>query len=151
MCSPALALGLIGGVIQGIGAAQQAQNAAANAEAQRQAALRDAAIKQEQGSYEGARAKERGGQLVGKQVATYSAGGINPSTGSPVQTIATTAADVQLDIAAARWGTQRSVENSIYESKVAEMNKKSAQQAAPIAFLTPIISSFGTFLQGSYA
>lgn len=145
MCGPML--GLMGGVMQGIAAAQQAKVQAANFKMQQLAAERDAKIIREKGAYQAARTVERGKQLIGRQVAAYSASGFDPSTGTPLETISRVGGEIGLDIAAARWGHAREIENKQYEGKIAGMNAKSAQSSVGLAFLTPIIGAGATALR----
>lgn len=151
MCSPWLLLGAAGAVVQGISSYSAAQTRAQNYRIQADAADRDAALRREAGSYEGARAYERGKQLIGRQVATYAGRGISPSTGTPLEVIESTGADVALDIAASRYGTKAAIENDQYRARVARTNAASEEAAAPWAFVSPILSSGATFLRGAYA
>lgn len=150
MCSPTFLL-MAGSVVQGISGYAKAQNDAANYRVEQKAAERDADLQHEQGAYEGARAYERGRQLIGKQVAGYASHGISPSSGSAADVITSTGADVGLDIAASRYGTQRAIENDKYRSRVAKMNANNAAASAPLAFLTPVLSAQATVLKGGYA
>ena len=148
MCGPIL--GMVGAVVQGIAGFQQAKTQAANYKAQELAAKRDAAIKREEGSYEGERRVERGKQLIGRQIAAYGSSGIAPSTGTPLAVVTSTGADIGLDIAASRWGYAREIENDIYRSKVANMNASSANAAAPLAFIAPVINAGATFFRSGF-
>ena len=148
MCGIAAAFGILGGVMQGIAGAQQAKQAAANYDMQKMAAERDATIIREKGAYEGARTTEQGKQLIGRQVASYSVSGFDPSTGTPLDTIERTGSDIGLDIASTRWGYGRSVENKRYEAVIAGVNSKNASSSAGLAFLTPIIGAGATALRG---
>jgi hypothetical protein len=156
MCNPALLLGAGGAVVSGISAAAGMATQSANYRIQQQAADRDAALAREQGAYEGARTYEQGRRLIGKQVAGYAGAGISPSSGTPLDVITGTGADVGLDVAAARYGTSRAIEGDQYKAKVAGMNASNASAAMPLAFLSPILSSDSvqtgfTYLRGAYA
>lgn len=146
MCTFAFA----GALVSGISGFAQMQSQAANYRAEQQAAERDAALRRESGAYEAARTQEQGAQLIGKQVATYGGRGIAPSTGTAADTIASTGADVGLDIEAARYGTARAIENDQYRAKVAGMNASNASFAAPFAFVSPIISAGASFFRPTY-
>ena len=151
MCSPALFLGIGGAVVQGIGAVQSANTQAANQRIQGDAATRDANLLRETGAYEGARAVERGKQLIGRQVAGFASRGISPATGSALDVISKTGEDISLDIAASRYGTQRAVENDQSRARVAYQNAADIQSSAPFAFIAPIINAGATFMRGAYA
>lgn len=151
MCNPMLLLAGAGAVVQGIGAVRQLQTASFNQRVQGDAAKRDAALRREAGAYEGARAMERGRQLIGRQVATYAGKGISPATGSPLDVVTSTGADVSLDIAASRYGTRRAIENDETRAKVAYRNSQDTLSAAPLAFISPILSASTTYLQSQYA
>ena len=145
MCGPML--GLMGGVMQGIAAAQQAKVQAANFKIQQLAAERDKKVLREKSSFQGARTLEKGKQVVNQQIAAFSASGFDPSTGTPLETISRVGGEIGLDIAAARWGHAREIENKQYEGKIAGMNAKSAQSSVGLAFLTPIIGAGATALR----
>jgi hypothetical protein len=151
MCTPALLLGIGGAVVKGISAFSGMQTQAANYRTQKAAAERDAASRREQGAYEGARAYERGSQLIGRQIAGYGGRGISPSSGTALDTITSTGGDVGLDIAASRFGTARAIENDNYRAKVAGMNASASSAAAPFAFIAPILEGGATYLKGQYA
>lgn len=148
MCGPILSLA--GAVVSGIAGFQQAKTQAANYKAQELAAKRDAEILREKGAFEGERRIERGKQLIGRQVASYASSGIAPSTGTPLTTVVSTGADIQLDIAGSRWGYARDIENDLYRAKVANLNYKSANSAAPLAFITPVLNAGATFLRSGF-
>src|SRR5688572_9748635 len=101
MCGPVL--GLVGAVVQGCGAYMSAQQQAASYRLQAQVHERQEKLERERGSYEAKRAGERGNQLLGKQVAAYSASGIAPNTGTPADVIHKTGQDIELDVAAIRY------------------------------------------------
>lgn len=151
---------MVGGIGAYSGKMTEAKNYDAQRETyeiQRDAADRDAALTREAGAYEGARAVERGAQLLSRQVSGYASRGISPSTGTPLYVITSTGADVGLDIAAARFGTQRAIENSQTEAKIASrnattagMNASSSRAAAPLAFVAPVINAGATYLKGGF-
>ncbi len=151
MCNPVLLIGMAGAVVQGIGAVQGIQQQATNQRIQGDLAQRDANARREAGAYDAARAYERGRQLVGRQVATYSGAGISPATGTAREVIQSTGTDVALDIEASRYGTRQAVENSETAARVHRSNADSISASAPLAFISPILSATGTFLRGAYA
>lgn len=143
------AVGLIGSVISGIGAAsqmsQQAANQRANANMQREqanqtvdAANRDARMKQREVD-----------QVLSRQRAGYLSSGIALS-GTPASVIEESAAEGAMDVAMIRYNAGRSAANTRYSARVSDQNASNASKAAPIAFLSPVIegvakygSSFG--------
>lgn len=151
MCAPWMLLAGAGAVVQGISAFSAQQTQATNYRTQAQAAERDANVRREQGSYEAARTTERGRQLIGKQIAGFSGRGISPSSGTPLDVIEGTGADVGLDIAASRFGTRTAIENDKYRARVANMNADAASASAPFAFIAPVLNAGATFLRGAYA
>lgn len=151
MCNPALLLMGAGAVVSGISAVQGIQTQATNARIQGDVATRDANARREAGAYEGTRAYERGRKLIGRQVAAYAGNGISPSTGTPREVIASTGADIALDIAASRYGTRQAVENSQTSARISYQNADSLSASAPLAFVSPILSAAGTYLRGQYA
>ena len=138
------ALGLIGSVVSGIGAAMGAQAQAASHKAAAQAQRRQADIERMSGSYKAQRQQEQVDRVTGQQRAAYASGGI-ALTGGAADTIQDSAAEGALDVAAIRWGSTMQSQTHLHNAAVEDMNAKSAQRAAPIAFLTPVIGGFAKF------
>lgn len=137
-------LGLIGGVIQGIGAAAQASQQAANYQAQSQMEERQAVLEREAGRYKGDRQQDNVNRALGSQRAGYAASGL-ALTGTPGEVISETATEGAMDVAAIRWNSGLASENMMYKSKVSKMNADSASSSVGLAFLTPVIGSFAKF------
>lgn len=154
MCDPVTGFMIAGAVIQGVGSAMGAANQATSYGMQAAMDERQAKLEREKGSYEGARATERGQQAVGKVVAGAAASGLNPSTGTTKEMVIQTGESAGLDVAAIRYGARVASENATNRASVNRFNAASANAAIPIAFLSPIIGAFsrvGTPLTGMYA
>lgn len=137
-------IGLIGGIVSGIGAMAQANQAAANAEAQAKMQDRQALIERTTGSYKAERQAEQVRRVEGSQRANFAASGL-ALTGTPGEVIEDSATQGALDIAAIRWNSRLNADNLNYEAKISRMNASSARAAAPIAFLTPVLGSVARF------
>lgn len=153
MCLP-----VIGAVISGIGSVVGMVQQANSYKAQAAMHERQANLERTRGSYASARASERGGQILGRQVASYAASGINPGTGSPADVIKKTGQDIGLDVAAIRYGARVAAENETTLATINRYNARTTMAAAPFAFLSPVISGIGqtiqqggTFLHGAFA
>ena len=144
-----MCLQIIGAVVSGIGAFMQAKQQAASYEAQAKIHERQGNLERAKGSYEATRMTDRGKQLLGKQIAAYGAAGVGIQ-GTITETIRKTGEELALDVAAARYGTKVNVENEGILARVNKMNAASANAAAPLAFLSPIISAGGTFLSSAF-
>jgi hypothetical protein len=148
MCIGAV-LGLAGGIISGIGAAQAANAQAASYAMQAKAQERQANLLREQGSYEGARFTEQGRQLIGRQVAGFAENGV-ALNGSAGEVVRSTGQNLALDLSAKRYGQNIAIENELMGAKMNRYNAASAKSAAPMAFLSPVISG-ATRIAGSFS
>lgn len=137
-------LSLIGGVISGIGAMQQAKAAAASEQAQADARRRQAVIDQDSGAYKATQQRRQVDRVLGKQRAGFASSGIALS-GTAADVIDESTAEGALDVAAIRWNSQISADNERYNAKINDMNAKNAKASAPIAFLTPVLSGVAKF------
>jgi hypothetical protein len=139
MCSP-IALGIAGGVVQGIGGFMQAMNTAAGYRANAALQERQAAAERLRGSYAAARKADEVRRITGAQVTAFASSGLK-LTGSPATIIEDTATEGALDVAAIRFGAVVSSGNERFGAAVSRMNARSAAMAAPIAFVSPVINS----------
>lgn len=139
MCLP-----IIAGVISGIGAAMQAKNAQASANAQAEFKDRQAQMETMAGGYKAARTAEAVGRTTGAQRAGFAANGLG-LTGSAADVVMDTETEGQLDIAAIRWNSNLAADNLKYQAKIDRMNAKAAGKAAPLAFAAPVISGMATY------
>lgn len=138
MCLPAVA-GILGAVVSGIGAAQQAKAQQASLEAQAKMQKREIEVENYTASYEQARTQDKIDRTLGAQRAGFVASGINLS-GSAQDIIHDTATEGALDVAAIRWNSKLRKDKLGYESEISRMNAKAAGRAAPLAFIAPVIS-----------
>lgn len=181
-----IGLSLFGSVIQGIGAAKGANAQAAQmyAEAGRviaqgastaldlsnEAALhgRQSRLLRIQGSYDAARASDKGEQITASQEAGYTGNGFALS-GSIADMVKTTAESAGLDIATMRFGSRLGVRNeqilsSVYRGRAVRTLKLAGAEAADmvsgaknvagsaaLAFAAPIVGAGGTLLKSSFA
>lgn len=138
------ALSIIGGFISGIGAMQQANAAAESEKAQAEARRRQAIIDQDSGAYKAKQQQRQVDRVLGKQRAGFLSSGIALS-GSASDVIDESTMEGALDVAAIRWNSQLSADNERYNAKINDMNAANAKAAAPIAFITPVLSGVAKF------
>lgn len=138
------AIGLIGAVIQGIGAKQAADQEAANLKAQSEMQKRQAAINQETGAYQARRKQEEIDRALGSQRAAYAGSGVALS-GTPETVISESAQEGALDVAAIRWNSGQEADTQRHNSKVSMMGSRNAKKAGNIAFISPIIGGVAKF------
>lgn len=146
MCTP-IALGvagIAGGVLQGFSGYSQQKTAAANYGMQAAGLTRDIAAEREASAYEIARTRETVSRTLGNARAGYAANGL-ALDGSAAEVLRDTATEGELDIASIRWNSDVKIGNLEYQRTVANANKKAANQAAPLAFLSPVIGGFAKF------
>ena len=139
MCLP-----ILGAVVSGVGAAMGAMAQASQARAQAELQRRQAEIERESGSYEGARTMEKVERVLGSARAGVAASGLGLS-GSAGASVDESATEGALDVAAIRWNSKPRVDNKLYEAKISDMNARMASAAAPIAFLSPVISGIAQY------
>lgn len=139
-----MALGLIGSVVSGVGAAMGAQAQAQSHRAAAEAQRRQANLETMSGSYQSQRKQEQVDRVIGQQRAAYASGGI-ALTGGAADTVQDSATEGALDVAAIRWGSGMQAQTHEYNAKIEDMNARSAQRSAPIAFLTPVLGGVARF------
>jgi hypothetical protein len=140
MCGPAI--GLIGGLVSAAGTIYSGMAQSASYEAAAQAKEYEARGKSQMGSYESARQDERNQRLTGQQITATASSGVDLS-GTPGAVIADSRSEGEMDKQAIRYGAQFGANLSMYESKVAKMNAKTARTGAVIGALAPVISGIG--------
>lgn len=138
------AVGLLGAVVSGLGAAQAMNTKAAGYDAQAQILDRQSDIERMKGSFAAQQRERKVASVLGAQRAGYGAAGIALS-GTPGDVIGESAEEGAMDVAAIRWNSGLAATNKEYDAKVARMNSESASDAAPMAFLAPVLSGVAKF------
>lgn len=139
MCLP-----IIGGIISGVGAAMGAMASAASAKGQAEFERRQADIELKTGGYKAERTQDALSRTTGQQRAGFAANGLALS-GSPLDVIAGTEEEGQLDIKAIRWNSKLASDNLNYKAKLSDQNAKIASLSAIPAFLTPTINGIAEY------
>lgn len=142
MCDPVImgALSIAGGVMQGVGAAQQMK-------AQAQSHANEAEMKELQkhqehmaSAYKMARLTDEAKRIGGQQRAAMVEGGL-AQTGSAMDVAMDTANEIDLDLAAIRFNANL-VENNLELGRKMDLKKSAdANSAVGLAFLTPILGA----------
>lgn len=146
MCNPAigLVLGLAGGVLQGIGGAQAHQNNANSYLMQAEGLERDIATERESSAYEIAAKRLTVARTQGEARAGYAASGLALS-GSAADVLRDSALQGDMDVEAIRWNSANKVAGLKYQQQMYRYNAGQEKAAAPLAFVTPIISGAARF------
>lgn len=139
MCWP-----IIGGIISGAGAAMGALGRKASLKGQAEFEKRQAGIETATAGYKAQRTQDEVSRVAGAQRAGFAANGI-AMTGSAADTVASTAEEGALDVAAIRWNSQLAADNMMYKSKLSTMNAKIEGQSAIPAFAAPVINGIATY------
>lgn len=150
MCMPQLiapVFGLIGGVVQGIGAKAKANQESANYKAQAENEKRQAAVVQTTGAYKAQRQEDQVQRVLGQQRAAYAGSGVALS-GTPLDTIEESAVEGALDVAAIRWNTDAEATTQRQNAAVSTASAKATKKAGNLAFISPIIGSVAQFGKG---
>lgn len=144
-----MCVAIIGGIVSGVGAAMGAMSARASAKGEAAMANRQAGIETATGAYKAERTQDDINRTLGQQRAGFAANGVGLS-GSAADTIADSAEEGALDVAAIRWNSKLASDNLRYKAKLANANANQAAIAAPIAFLSPTLNGIATY-QSSFA
>jgi hypothetical protein len=136
-----MALGLIGGLVSAAGsmAAASAQADAANQQAA--AYERQAAIERQTAFYESERQRDKSIQLIAKQRLGYLSAGVGLQ-GTPLDIIADTTRQTELDVAAIRYNGEVKATNFETQAAIFRTKADNAKQAGAIGALSPIIKGF---------
>lgn len=143
MCIAAVA-GLVGSVISGIGAYQQAKTQQASLEMQADAQRQEARTQRETATYEAKRTQDKIDRTLGAQRAGFAARGLGLS-GSAADVMDDSLTEGLLDVAAIRWNSAVRENKSIFESRISDFNAAAAGRAAPLAFAAPVINGAARF------
>lgn len=138
------AVGILGGVVSGLGAAMGMQNDAASLDAQAKFKERQAGLEIEAGAAKARQIQGEVDRTLGAQRAGFAANGV-ALTGSASDVILDSAEEGALDVATVRWNSRLASDNLKYQAKMDKMNAKSARRAAPLAFLSPTLGSLAQF------
>lgn len=138
-----MALGLIGGVISAMGSMAAAQAAADSKRAQAAAYERQAAIERQTGEYESERQRDKSIRLISRQRTGYLTAGI-ALQGTPLDVIADTTAETELDVSAIKYGHEVKAQNFETQAKVLRFEADSGEQAGALGALSPIFKSLGS-------
>lgn len=146
MCNPAAVavLGIAGGVLQGIGGASQRMNNATSYELTAKGIDRDIGAEREATAYTIARTRDGIARTQGQARAGYSANGLALS-GSAADVLHESAVEGELDLQAIQWSSDEKIKGLEYQRDVALHNAKTERAAAPLAFITPVISGAARF------
>jgi hypothetical protein len=146
MCNPAIALGLglVGGLLQGVGAAQQRETNAQNYELRNAAISRDIQVEKQTSAFEIAALRTKVAQTQGMARAGYAANGLALS-GSAAQVLTDSATEGDLDVATIRWNSKTKIGGMKFEQQVNTYNAEQERAGAGLAFVTPIISGAARF------
>lgn len=137
-------IGIGGSLIQGIGAANEKQTNAQSLDMQAAGLERDIAAEEQASAYEIANTRRTLARTLGAQRAGYAANGLALS-GSAADVIQDTATEGDLDIAAIQWNSKVKVDNTKYQRDVTKRNAQTERDAAPLAFIAPVIGGVAKF------
>lgn len=148
MCVPLVAAaavaGIAGGVAEGFSGYAQKKTEQTNYQMQAAGLARDIAAEKESSAYETARTREGIARIQGSARAGFAANGL-ALDGSAAEVLQDTETEGNLDIAAIKWNSDVKIGNLDYARKGAMVNAKAAGDAAPLAFITPILGSVAKF------
>jgi len=137
-------MGIIGALISGLGSMMGAM-AQANAYKQ-QAALhrRQAQAERQKGAYESQRNERKIKRATGSQRAAFAASGLQLDSGTALDVMSDTAAEMDLDTQAIRYGSVLRSGNEEMSARIAKSNASAAMIGGVAGFISPMISAMGS-------
>lgn len=146
MCNPIAigALGLAGGVLQGIGGASQRMDAAQSYDMAAAGIDRDIGAEREATAYNVARTREGIARTQGSARAGFAANGL-ALDGSAAEVLRDSAIEGDLDVASIQWSSAEKIKSMEYERDVNKTNAKRERAAAPLALLSGVIGGAARF------
>jgi len=108
---------VVGTAVKGIGEIRAARDQSATERYNANVAKMEAEAIRRTGAYEEAKLKREKAKTTGKQRAGYAKAGVRFEGGSPLEVMADTAAQYEMDIAATKYNTQIGASRAEYESK----------------------------------
>lgn len=137
-----MALGLIGGIVSAVGS-MAAASAQANAANQQAAAYeRQAAIERQTGEYEAARQRDKSIRLISQQKVGYLSAGVGLQ-GTPLDIIADTTRETELDVSAIRYNHEVKAQNFQAQAGVFRAKADAAMVGGAFGAISPLIKGFG--------
>lgn len=147
MCNPMIAaagVGVLGGVLQGFGAAQQREQNAVSNEMAAEGLNRDIGVEREASAYEIAKTRQTIAKTQGSARAGYAANGL-ALDGSAADVLASSAQEGDLDIEMIRWNSGNKIATMGYQRDTYTYNAGQERGAKGLAFISPIIGSVAKF------
>lgn len=99
------------------------------------------------GEFEEAKLKRQKRTLLGKQRALYGKAGVLTTTGSPLEVMADTAAQMELDIAANRYNVQVGISQALTEAAYRRKMARSYGAAGGIKATTTLLTGVGSLIE----
>lgn len=146
MCHPAVGavFGLLGGVMQGVGGAQQHETNADSYDLQAAGLTRDIKVERQSSAYAIAAKRMEVKKTLGNARAGFAANGLALS-GSAADVLNESAVAGDLDVAAIRWNSRNKVAGLKYQRDVYRWNAGQERGAAPLAFASGVIGGAARF------
>lgn len=144
MCDLITAAVIGGTVLQANAGYQQSKQAEANAKSQALELDRKAKAERMAGAYRAGRLSNEAERLAATQRAMQTEGGMAPQ-GSALDVQEDSAYEADLDIQAIMWNADGAATSLNQSAKVQRVNARNHRSAAPVNFLSPILSNAARF------
>jgi hypothetical protein len=144
MCVP-----MLGAVVGAVGSIFSGMTQAAGYEAQAEAKKIESLNHSNQGAFDSRIQDDRNKRLTGQQVTAVASSGVD-LWGTPVDVIAASRAEGEMDKMAIRFGAQGRSQSAAYEGQIAKMNASSARIGGFIGAIAPMVNGVSG-LQTSFA
>lgn len=145
MCSPALAIGLVGAGVSAAGSIQQGNAQAAAADYNAQVARNNAIAANRSAAYDASRINERVAKIQGQQRAAYAGAGVSGGTALEVE--ADTSRQGAMDVQAALYSGNLQANRETASANLSELEARNARIGGVIGAGTTLITGFGKALQ----
>lgn len=139
MCLP-----VIGAVIGGIASLAQGMAQSAAYKAQAKYNKRQAEIESDASIYQAQRIEEKGKRILGQQITGFARAGIVPLSGSAKDVAIDSMTQVNLDVAAARYGGKIRSSNFRYQAEIDKINARSAMMGGVFGAISGLVDAAGS-------
>lgn len=145
MCFMAIPIvtALAGGIVQGVGAANQAESEAQAAEARAQQAERQAILETDVGGIEAGKLRRRGQVLIAEQINAFAGGGIDVGQSGSAAVVESTAQELDEDIQAIAFNAELRADNEEFRADLERAQAADARASKGLRFAAPVISGIG--------
>jgi len=144
------ALMVVGTTMSAVSTYQQAKAASDAAKYNAELARQQAETIEKVGELEKEKLERRKRQILGQQRAAYAQAGVRVGSGSPLEVMADTAAQIELDIAAQEYNTRIGISRARTKAEIQEMYAKQYKRAGLLGAGSTLLTGYGQAFNVGY-